>query len=330
MIDAASPAPADAGGPFAGRERPAVDVVVPFVGSADEHRDLASRLSRLVLRVGDTVTIADNRAAPQGPPAGSSTIRLLAARGVATPGFARNRGAAAGVAPWIVFLDADTTPEPELLDRYFEPAPAADTGLIGGAVIDEPVAADAPAAARYAYLSGASGQARSLGLGSWAYPKSANIACRREAFERIGGFREGLRAGEDADLSYRLSAAGWRMEQRGGAVVVHRSRATVPSLVRQKLIWGAGGADLNRLYPGSVPPRRRPGLVRWALRAGIRDLRRARRSRDHDATILAVLEPLEVLALEFGRSLPNERPLTAGAWLRAARRLVGPGQRRRD
>jgi hypothetical protein len=37
-----------------------------------------------------------------------------------------------------------------------------------------------------------------------------------------GGFREDIRAAEDADLSYRLRAAGWTIEGREPATVTHR------------------------------------------------------------------------------------------------------------
>jgi len=137
---------------------------------------------------------------------------------------------------------------------------------------------------------------------------SANVACRREAFEAIGGFREDIRAAEDADLTFRLRAAGWGLERREAARVVHRSRQTVRGLVAQKLRWGAGAAWLHAEYPGAFPARRLPGLSRWAARTAAGGVGSAR-LRDRDAALIAVLEPIEVLALELGRRLPNERPL---------------------
>ena len=59
-----------------------------------------------------------------------SDIKPLSAAERQTPGYARNRGVAQGRAPWIVFLDADTEPSPDLLDRYFETPPAEDTALL--------------------------------------------------------------------------------------------------------------------------------------------------------------------------------------------------------
>ncbi len=166
---------------------------------------LSRVLARLDLGPGDTLVIADNT--PRR--ALASTPSVLQASERQTPGYARNRGAERGSAEWIVFLDADTEPGPDLLDRYFDPAPSAETVLLAGGILDEEVPTDAPGPARYAYLRRTLSQDRTLaGDERLAFAQTANVACRRDAFEAIGGFREGLRAGEDADLSYRLKAAG--------------------------------------------------------------------------------------------------------------------------
>ncbi len=228
-----------------------------------------------------------------------------------SPGFARNCGAARGEAEWLVFLDADAVPSPDLLDRYFDPPPDARTGLIGGGVVDQEAPPDAPIAARYAHLRGAMSQEDTFSFGEWGYPKSANVACRREAFLAVGGFREDIRAAEDADLTYRLRAAGWQVERREAASVVHLSRPTVRGLLRQKATWGAGGAWLATVYPGSVPLARGPGLAWWAVRETLGGLWRAARRRDRDAAILAVLHPLDALAWQLGRRLSNRCPPAA-------------------
>lgn len=207
-----------------------------------------------------------------------------------------------------MFLDADVAPADDLLDRYFEPPPAPDTALLGGGVLDEPVPLDAPVVARYAFLRRTMSQQRTFDFGRWGYPKSANIACRRSAFETIGGFREDIRAAEDADLTYRLRGAGFQVERREAASVIHFSRRTLGSLVRQQALWGAGGAWLARVYPESVPLARGSALARWAFGETARGLMRLR-PRDRDSAIYALLRPVEALAFEIGRLLPNERPL---------------------
>src|SRR4051812_15089139 len=278
--------------------RPAVDVVVPFAGPPPD----LERLAALRLGEGDSLRVVDNN---PGSPDGE----------IPTPGYARNRGAERGKAEWLLFLDADVLPPPDLLDRYFEPHPGERTGLIAGGMEDEPVTTDAPAVARYAHLRGLMTQEDSFALGSWGFPKAANALCRRAAFEAVGGFREDIRAAEDADLTYRLKEAGWEVERRERAAVVHRSRQTVTGFIAQKALHGAGGAWLARSYPGAFPARRRPGLVWWGIRTAASGVIRAARERDRDTAIYPLSEPLELLSFEFGRSLPNERP-APGRWAR--------------
>ena len=290
--------------------RPTVDVVVPFKGSAESLRRVRERLARLTLGPGDTLTVVDNT--PGAPREGT-----LHAADIPTPAYARNRGVAAGEAEWLVFCDADTEPPPDLLDRYFSPPPGERTGLIGGGVIDEEVPPGGPPVARYAYLRGVMSQEGTFDFGEWGYPKTANVACRREAFEAVGGFREELRAAEDADLTYRLRAAGWEVERREEAAVVHASRTTLRGLIRQQAIWGAGGAWVARQYPGSVPLIGRPGLLRWAIRSTAGGLVKALRARDRDSALLALLRPVEAIAWDLGRLAPNERPIPeSSAWRR--------------
>lgn len=289
--------------------RPAVDVVVPFRGPPAELAQLAERLGCVRLRLDDSLLVVDNT--PGASRAGGDrepALAVLHADDRPTPAFARNRGAAAGTAPWIVFLDADAVPAPDLLDRYFEPPPGERTALLGGGTEDEPVPAGGPPVGRYAHLRGVTSQEGAFRHGPWAYPKTANVACRRAAFTAVGGFREALRAAEDADLAYRLRAAGWELEWRERALVVHRNRQTLRDFVAQRAVHGAGGAWLDAEYPGCFPPRRLPGLIWWGVRVAAKGLLAAVRTRDRDRAICALLEPVDVIAWELGRSRSNERP----------------------
>lgn len=284
-----------------------MDVVVPFRGAPAELLELLERLGTLRLRDGDSLVVVDNTPRPAG--GALADPRVLGAPERATAGYARNRGAARGEADWLVFIDADTAPVADLLDRYFDPAPAAATALLAGGVLDEQVPERGPVVPRYLHVHRAMSQDNTFSFGEWGYPMSANVACRREAYSAVGGFREDIRAAEDADLTYRLKANGWTVERREAASVVHRSRQTVGDLVGQKLRWGSGAAWLSGEYPGAFAARRLPGLTWWGMRTAARGLAGAARSRDRDAALVAVLEPLEVLAYEVGRRLPNGRPL---------------------
>ncbi len=312
-----------------------MDVVVPFRGGATALADLRLRLGHLRLRPGDSLVLVDNTPGrrPSHDRDGGGAPVMHAAH-LATPGYARNRGAASGSSDWLVFFDADVAAPADLLDRYFERPPREATGLLAGGVIDEAVPHAGPAAARYAYLRGLMSQEDTLRFGEWGYPKTANLACRRRAFEGVGGFREHIRAGEDADLSFRMRAAGWEVERRECAAVVHRSRRTAREFTVQKLCHGSGAAWLDREYPGAFPARRRPGLLWWGIRHAVGGTVSAARSQDRDRLLRALFEPLELIAHELGRSLPNERPLSLRSVLGHLRylrerpdavRMRGPG-----
>jgi hypothetical protein len=268
-------------------------------------------MSALQLGPEDSLVVVDNT--PGGSceaRVGGCGVQVVGAPGQRTPGFARNRGAAGGSGEWLVFIDADAIPDVGLLDRYFDPPPDARTGLIGGGVLDEPAPQGAPPAARYTYLRRTMSQERTFRFGEWGYPKSANVAIRRSAFESLGGFREDIRAAEDADLAYRLKDAGWDVERREAASIVHLNRRTVSGLVKQHALWGAGGAWLQRTHPGSMPRARGAGLRLRAREPGSPSAARGQRTlRGRDAVIYMMLRPVEALAWELGRLLPNGRPV---------------------
>lgn len=290
--------------------RPRIDVVVPFRGDSEALARLTGAVATLKRRSGDTITIVDNTpGVDRCEMSEVDGIRTIVANELATPGYARNAGAELGNAEWLVFIDADTQPGADLLDRYFEPAPGPATGLLAGGVLDEAVPPRTSAAARYAYLKASMSQRQTFRLGEWGFAQLANAACRRRALEEVGGIREDIRAGEDADLCYRLRFRGWEIERREQAFVVHRNRQTITSFVAQKALHGSGAAWLEGAYPGSLPARRRTGLTWWALRHAGRGLLAAARERDRDQALVALLDPLEQLSFELGRTLPNRRPL---------------------
>jgi GT2 family glycosyltransferase len=239
--------------------RPAVDVVVPYAGDDAGLEAAQATFGRLALGAGDTLTVVDN-----GPPGRPARPGVLAARSVRSSYHARNAGAGTGRNEWLVFLDADVEPEAGLLDAYFATAVGDRVAVLAGGVIDG--AADG-AVARFAQRTAAMSQDNTM-AGRWAYAQTANAAVRRVAFAGVGGFTDTIRSGGDADLCFRLRAAGWEIERREEARVVHRPRTSLAALLRQRARHGSGARWLDTRYPGSFPPRRSLGDLRWALRQG--------------------------------------------------------------
>jgi GT2 family glycosyltransferase len=280
--------------------RPSVDVVLPFRGSDEQLERVAERLAALVVQPGDTVTIADNR--PGATDSARDHVHILGAGELQTSYHARNRAVARGTAPWVVFLDADVLPPPDLLAHYFDGTPGERVGVLAGAVVDED--ASATPAARYAWLKASMSQEITLAHDGWAFAQTANAAVRRAAFVQVGGFEERVRSGGDADLCFRIRASGWKLERRDGAAVVHHNRQTVPRMLAQRARHGAGAAWLAQRWPGALPRRRWPGLVLWGARRAAQGVVAAARG-DRDAALLGLLDGPAVWAFELGRLIPN-------------------------
>ena len=282
--------------------RPAVSVVIPFCGSASQLGALTLELERLELRHGDELIIANNGDADADGSLDGTRISVCRARGLRAPGFARNRAAERAIGEWLLFIDADTLPSPTLIDDYFRLLPHPATGVLAGTVID--VAIRSTVTSRHGVARERLSHARTLERGERPYAQTANCAVLRAAFADVGGFRDEIRAGEDADLCFRLAAAGWKLEQRPNAVVRHQSRETILSLTRQLAVHGSGAAWLNREYPGSFPA---PSPTSFARRIG-HEARLAGASLaagDRESASLAVLDLAGACAFELGRLLPN-------------------------
>jgi mycofactocin glycosyltransferase len=284
-----------------------VDIVIPLRGSVQELEELVAGLSEIPFERVATLTVVDNSAGAR--PDSRGPVRIVAAPNIPSSYHARNRGAAAGEAPWILFLDADVEAPPGIVPRYFDPPPGDDVGVLTGGVNDEPPAdaATAPAVV-YAHRSSHMSQFNTLRRGRWPYAQTANCAVRREALEAVGGFVDDIRSAGDADLCFRLAAAGWRIEERPDAAVVHRSRRTVRAVMAQRVRHGAGVAWANERHPGSFPPRRLlrwPALAAWSLLQAVRAFGLLALGRRRDA-LVELVGPLSHWAFEYGRLTSNE------------------------
>jgi GT2 family glycosyltransferase len=239
-----------------GGQRPAVSVVVPFLGTREEGEELLCALAVLDVRAGDELIVVDN-----------GTDRVLPGAAVHAPGqrssyHARNAGADRARGEWLLFLDSDCRPRPTLIDDYFAELIDERCGAVAGRVMAAPEQ-DA-LVARYARSRGHLSQAAHMRDDHLPYGITANLLVRRAALEQVGGFHEGLRSGGDADLCWRLQEAGWTIAYREPAAVEHRHRERIVPLARQAARYSAAIAWMERHRPGSSP---RPKVTRRLGRA---------------------------------------------------------------
>lgn len=126
----------------------------------------------------------------------------------------RNTGARAAGGDVLVFLDADILVPPRFLARVVEVMSAPE--CCGGAadVVHQP-----SSKLVRAYLLGW----RAIGL-ALGMAQGAAQFCRRDAFERLGGYDESLYMGEDVDFYWRLRRLGPVAYLRGVQVVASPRR----------------------------------------------------------------------------------------------------------
>lgn len=299
----------DASSGSEGVERPAVSVILPFHGTAEEADGALAALAALELRPGDEVLVADNTedgvAVGRWAPGSFAVFPCEVKRSAYA---ARNIAIERSANDWLLLIDADCRPRPDLLDRYFDPPPAGRTGAVAGQVIGVP---DQPGLIpRYI-------RARRHLDQEWLYYEhpyrrmavTANLLLRRAAWEQIGGFAEQTRSGADEELCWRLQDAGWELELRLEALVHHEHRATLGALLRQSARDGAGARWASRRHPGYPP---RPKVVRGVVRAGGGAVVALARGRPRDAAF-KVVDGVWALAAAAGSLQSNAAPVTAAS-----------------
>ncbi len=276
-------------------------MVVPFLGDEAAVERLRGHLRALDAGDGDELIVADNTADGVAVDVLDETATVVAARGERSSYHARNVGAAVAGAEWLLFLDADCGPAPDLLARYFEPPPGADDGIVAGTIGEDPERDSL--LARYASSRDLYAGGRGPDGDEGGYAPTGNLLVRREAFEAVDGFVEGIRSAGDVDLCWRIQAAGWRLVRRPGAIVAHRHRDDLASFVSMLARYGAGAGWLERRYPGSSP--RWPLSIVELARSGVDAARYAASGRGEEAAFRLV-DALGLVAHNVGYRASNE------------------------
>ncbi|MBL7258444.1 glycosyltransferase family 2 protein [Paractinoplanes lichenicola] len=230
-------------------------VVIPTLGRPS----LAELLTALAPGVAAhdlELLIVDDR--PGAPPPLDVPGVVLAgpARG---PAAARNVGWRAAKHDWVAFLDDDVRPDADWADRLMDDLAEADE-RVGG--VQGELRVPLPPGRRPTDWERVTA---GLAEGAWI---TADMAYRREALERCGGFDERLPRAfrEDAELAYRVRGQGWTL-RRGRRRVTHPVRPESPWVSLRTQRGNADDALLRRLYgPGwrerlDIPPGRRPRHV---------------------------------------------------------------------
>ncbi len=283
-----------------GASRPAVGVVVPFRGDRAYAARTRASLARLERRAGDELIVADNTEAGIAASALADVATVVPATGERSSYHARNAGAAAARAEWLLFIDADCVPVADLLDRYFA-APIADRcGAVAGAI--RGVSEQRGLLARYARDRNFLDQSEGLHGSSGVAAATGNLLVRKATFDRLGGFEEGIRSAGDVDFCWRMHRAGWTLEQRPEALVEHHHREDLASFLAMIARYGAGARWLNERHPGVAP--------RWPLLGGLggaaRDVGGLLARGRLEPAVFRAIDGLGLVAHNLGYRAPNQ------------------------
>ncbi len=262
----------------AGIEMPAKDPVASIIVPVFDQWPLAQKLLASIEmqsfpKSAMEVILVDNGSTDYAPPAELPPyVRILHCE---QPGSyaARNLGAAAANGSWLVFTDADCTPEPHWVGALVD-ALQSGSELVAGPVRVRGEAAQPNAFEVYDTVRGIP-QAWYVSRG---YAATANLAVSRRLFDALQGFDARRLSGGDADFCLRSAASGVRVRLAREAVVNHPARSTWLELVtkarrmkggqlrHQRNLLRTALAYCRTFFPPVVAIVRFLGASEWPLR----------------------------------------------------------------
>jgi glycosyltransferase involved in cell wall biosynthesis len=165
------------------------------------------------------------------------------------PAAARNCGLHHAGGSIIAHLDADTVPSRRWLAELCAPFASGEVFVAGNTLCYPP----RTAAERYAQVAGLYSAQRTIARDEFPFAPSLNMAVRRDAALAVGGWNIQLLTSEDVDFSHRLlKTCAKRIYYSEKAIVYHRTRTDAQALRRQAIGYGAGAAELYRMYPDEL------------------------------------------------------------------------------
>jgi cellulose synthase/poly-beta-1,6-N-acetylglucosamine synthase-like glycosyltransferase len=154
------------------------------------------------------------------------------------PANARNVGIKRATGEIVAFTDADCVVDKDWLMHLTRKFQEEGVGGVGGNILPYN-----PETVVEKYLENLLSQEKFINL-DMPFVVTANAAYTKKILEEVGFFDERFFYGEDADLSWRVLKAGYRISYEPKAVVYHRHRSTFKGLFKQAFGYGMGYVKL--------------------------------------------------------------------------------------
>ncbi|WP_209326183.1 glycosyltransferase family 2 protein [Brevibacterium renqingii] len=237
-------------------ERPGVSYIMPVLNEAEHIEQAITTIlaqdydgdKEVVLALGPSTDDTNRIIADMA--AADARIQTVDNPEAATP-IGLNLAFAATRHPVIIRVDAHSGLNPEYTQQAIDTLRETKAANCGGLMLAKGRTAFQKAVAR-AYMS-------PVGLGGPAYhsgdeaqeAESAYLGVyRREVFETLDGFDEGIRRGQDWELNLRIRTAGGRIWFNPDMEVTYWPRGTWSKIARQFWATGIWRAELIRRYGG--------------------------------------------------------------------------------
>jgi glycosyltransferase involved in cell wall biosynthesis len=162
---------------------------------------------------------------------GYSSVRLIP-QANAGPASARNRGALEAQGKILLFTDDDCVPMADWLEAML--GPFKDPDVVGAKGIYR--THQKSLAARFVQIEYEDKYRLMAGLPSIDFIDTYSAAFRRDRFLEMTGYDTSfpVACAEDVELSYRMSARGWKMKFVPAAIVYHTHPDTFPRYLKKK------------------------------------------------------------------------------------------------
>ena len=226
-----------------------ISIIIPtFNGACRIGGCIAALLPQAARRNAEILVINDGSTDNTvGVAQGYSGVRVID-QANAGPAAARNRGASEASGAILIFTDDDCVPVPDWLDALLEPFK--DPQVVGVKGIYR--THQKGLVARFVQLEYEDRYRLMAGFDYIDFVDTYSAAFRRDRFLEMAGYDTSfpVACAEDIELSYRMSAHGWKMKFAPGAIVYHTHPDTLARYLKKKYKFAYWRVLAVRKNPG--------------------------------------------------------------------------------